>query len=124
VKQLFVCILLPVFLLNSSLGEFFKLPVLLAHFSEHRQADQQLGLLDFLGMHYGGTDLDSRDDARDAALPFKQASESDAYTLYISFFKGPVFKKAFTIPAVPLPEAIYIHFSEPAFDPLLKPPCC
>jgi hypothetical protein len=124
VKQIFVCLLLPVFLLNGSLSEFCKLPVLFTHFSEHRQADQHLSLIEFLGMHYGGTDLDSRDDARDAALPFKQARESDTYELFIPALEEPIFSKAFTIAAAPIPGSVYRRLPDPAFDPLLKPPCC
>jgi len=56
---------------NLSLSQLVKLPVLVQHYKEHKQRDQNVGLLDFLAMHYWGKDLDDNDQDRDDQLPFK-----------------------------------------------------
>ena len=43
--------MLPLFLLNGSLSELFKVPALYSHYMEHRSADNSIDLLDFLAMH-------------------------------------------------------------------------
>lgn len=48
-----------------------KLPVLITHFNEHKQRDNNVTFVDFLSMHYWGTDIDDHDEDRDSQLPFK-----------------------------------------------------
>ena len=57
---------------NTSVGELFKVPVLLNHFLEHRQRDHNIGLSQFMSMHYWGNDIKDNDTDRDMKLPFKK----------------------------------------------------
>lgn len=65
-----------------------KLPVLVGHFMEHHQLDHNVGFVDFLAMHYWGTDLNDDDNDRDMQLPFKNVS------LHFSDSAVPHFKSA------------------------------
>ncbi|WP_417352586.1 hypothetical protein [Flavobacterium alkalisoli] len=72
VKKALIYILISLMSLNClSIREFLKVPVLCQHFMEHKKADKEIGLLDFLAMHYWGNDLNDNDDSRDMQLPFK-----------------------------------------------------
>ncbi|WP_316804205.1 hypothetical protein [Pedobacter nototheniae] len=67
---------------NTTLGEFFKLPVLAGHFIEHRQRDPKITFIVFLSIHYWGKDLNDHDGDRDMKLPFKKISQSHHYVLF------------------------------------------
>lgn len=80
-------VLLVVVTANSlSLQHVFKVPVLVAHFFEHRQRGMDITVLDFLSMHYWGNDINDNDQARDMELPFKKVDFSQS-TLSL-FFQG------------------------------------
>lgn len=57
-----------------SLNQFSKLPLLVAHFVDHWERDHNVGLVDFLDMHYFGHDINDHDDKKDKDLPFKSFS--------------------------------------------------
>ncbi len=57
-----------------SLNQFSKLPLLVAHFVDHWERDHNVGLVDFLDMHYLGHDINDHDDKKDKELPFKSFS--------------------------------------------------
>jgi len=59
-----------------SLNQFSKLPLLVAHFVDHWERDHNIGLGDFLDMHYFGHDINDHDDTKDQELPFKSFSLS------------------------------------------------
>jgi hypothetical protein len=68
------------FLFNATaFNQVFKLPVLIAHYQEHRQQDERIGFLDFLSMHYWGKDLNDNDQDRDNQLPFKSIGSLAAF---------------------------------------------
>jgi hypothetical protein len=74
------------FLYLTSATEFnqlLKLPVLIAHFNEHRELDQQLSLAGFLYMHYTDHDLNDNDQDRDMQLPFKSQCNLFSGSQYI-----------------------------------------
>lgn len=48
--------------------ELFKLPDLLGHFHEHKQLDEELSFIEFMGFHYGNDNPEPADEHR---LPFK-----------------------------------------------------
>ncbi len=54
-----------------NLDQLLKLPVLVAHFLEHKDRDNSIRVMDFLSMHYWGHDINDDDDERDRQLPFK-----------------------------------------------------
>ena len=61
-----------VFISNTSFCQVFKLPLLMEHYKEHKADNEEVTLLEFLYMHYGGNDQTSADDSKDSQLPFKQ----------------------------------------------------
>lgn len=69
----FILILLAVLFLNSSteLHEFFRLPLLVQHYSKHRSENHSLSFIDFLKLHYSNNHPDDNDDHDDTELPFK-----------------------------------------------------
>lgn len=51
--------------------EFFKVPVLLAHYHEHKQENEAISLLDFIFLHYFSGHERSMDIDKHERLPFK-----------------------------------------------------
>jgi hypothetical protein len=51
--------------------EFFKLPLLVEHFIEHKYLDKDLGVIDFMVIHYFSKLVIDEDYEKDAKLPFK-----------------------------------------------------
>ncbi|WP_430402683.1 hypothetical protein [Fluviicola sp.] len=70
-------------MLNSSMGELFKLPQFLSHFTEHRTADKNISVFDFIFMHYVGNDLNDNDQDKDMQLPFKKVSPPFSFQIGI-----------------------------------------
>lgn len=65
---LMACLLL---FTQTELSQLLKVPVFLKHYSEHQRKDPGLSVLQFIAMHYYGSDMDDTDNATDAKLPFK-----------------------------------------------------
>ena len=61
---------------NAELMELVKLPLLIEHFREHKQWDQQISFLSFVYMHYFEEDTKYADQARDMQMPFKTTDHS------------------------------------------------
>ncbi len=123
VKKVLLLLFIPVFMLNNSLGELFKLPVLAAHFEEHRSQNPEIGFTDFLAMHYGGDDHNDKDQDRDEQLPFKKITEShDFQAIFLPdrIIDEPV--RGFTATNVKLPLPQDENLSDPALDGLFRPP--
>jgi hypothetical protein len=118
-----IILLLPVFLLNNSLGEAFKLPALFAHFLEHRERDSSVGLGDFISMHYWGDDRNADDQERDMQLPYKKICDPASYETAPIPAGITVFEKQvrFTHETAPLPMRDF-RLSDPAKGCLFKPP--
>lgn len=102
VKKSLVYILIALMSLNClSIREFLKVPVLCQHFIEHRKADKEISMFDFIAMHYWGNDLNDNDDSRDMRLPFKNIVQHAAPVVFLphnnitelTFFIKPVTKK-------------------------------
>jgi hypothetical protein len=55
--------------------QFFKLPVIFQHYSEHKAEDNSISLLQFLAMHYLHGSPKDKDYARDMQLPFKTSGD-------------------------------------------------
>lgn len=43
---------------------------------EHKSVNNDISIMDFLSMHYWGTDLNDNDDNRDMQLPFKNIAHN------------------------------------------------
>lgn len=71
-KKIFAISLLSIYLFSSTeLPQLLKMPLLVEHFIEHREQNQQITLWQFLYLHYvidHGRDADYR---KDMQLPFK-----------------------------------------------------
>ncbi len=57
---------------TTELHQLLKLPVLIEHFSEHKELNPNISFFDFLSMHYAATeDHDGDSNSTDEELPFK-----------------------------------------------------
>lgn len=122
-KKAFLLLFIPVFLLNNSLGELFKLPVLAAHFNEHRTQNPEISFTDFLAMHYGGDDHNDNDQERDEQLPFKKITEShDFQAIFLPDNTADEPLSGFTTTSMELPVPQDENRSNPALDGLFRPP--
>ena len=55
----------------TELHQLVKLPVLVEHFNEHKQKNNDLSLIQFLSNHYAQEDDHDGDEDREMNLPFK-----------------------------------------------------
>ena len=67
-----LAILIMLVFTQTSVHEFFKFPNLIDHFTEHRQHDRKMSLVDFLKMHYALDKECDKDYEKDHELPFKK----------------------------------------------------
>lgn len=78
-----IFILLFVMAINSlSLQQLFKIPVLISHFFEHQQRNESITFMDYLSMHYWGSDIDDNDHDRDMQLPFKKGDLGHSFQTF------------------------------------------
>jgi hypothetical protein len=71
-KKAIAILFLCVHLLNTTpLGELCKLPILVEHYIEHKKADGDITVFEFLRMHYFNGDPKDADYDTDMKLPFK-----------------------------------------------------
>lgn len=105
-----------------SLKQLDKVPMLVVHYQEHHQLDPDVNFVDFLGMHYWGTDLNDNDDDRDNELPFKKFDHdviNAPMTLPVSI--------AFVVTPAPNFNTLFSDYQTPHFEnaptgSLFKPP--
>ncbi|AEA45821.1 hypothetical protein [Fluviicola taffensis] len=123
-KKVFVYILLPIFMFNSSIGELFKLSDLFVHFTEHKTINKQIDIFEFISMHYLGNDLNDNDQEKDMQLPFKKVSIHFSFQIAsIPNFKLIPEKKIEVIDTY-----LQVLFKknrpkDPALASLFRPPC-
>lgn len=123
VKKAFIYILLPVFIFNNSLGEVFKLPKFIAHFSEHYAADNSLDVFDFIYMHYVGDDLNTSDQDKDMELPFKKME--DPFSFQVVFFPFSTVIRSNKFEAIDSYLFVLFRkdrFKNPSLKSLFRPP--
>jgi hypothetical protein len=109
---------------NGSLGELFKLPKLIAHFTEHRTLNQNIGIFDFLSMHYLGNDPNDKDHDRDMQLPFKKVSSH--FSFQIASIPNPAFLTKEKIEVFDSYLCIIFKNNrpkDPALADMFRPPC-
>jgi hypothetical protein len=85
VKRFVLIFLLALYLVSSTeVKQFLKFPVLFEHYAEHKTSNEEISFLDFIYMHYAGTDFDENDEDRDMQLPFKSTSftSPDLFTFF------------------------------------------
>lgn len=104
-------------------NQLTKVPKLFEHFNEHKTLNPSVSLLDYLAMHYWGTDLDDNDDDKDMQLPFKKFDISSPN--FIFFLEN---KPLLSLPrkwsAIPYSTAGYVSevYHNPVFGSLFRPP--
>lgn len=99
-KKAISILFLSIYLLSSTqLKELLKLPILAAHFIEHKQKDASMCFFEFLYMHYASGDVKDADYDKDMKLPFKSAENSNAF---VSFY----------LPVTALKQDFVMHFKE------------
>jgi hypothetical protein len=75
------------FISNTEFHELLKVPVLVAHYLEHKREQPDLSLAHFFSIHYNNTNTKDEDYARDSQLPFKAAEHlTTSITIFISHF--------------------------------------
>jgi hypothetical protein len=52
-------------------NELFKIPNLIEHYNEHQEKEPNVGLLQFICMHYMHGEVNDDDSSKDMKLPFK-----------------------------------------------------
>ncbi len=71
-KKLIAILFLSIYLISTTeLHQLAKLPLLIEHFAEHKQQNNQLSFLEFLNIHYSGETKTDADHEKDMQLPFK-----------------------------------------------------
>ena len=122
-RKIWIFISYCIFFLNStSLHQLFKIPFLVTHYTEHNRLNSEVSVIDFLSMHYWGTDLNDNDQDKDMQLPFKKASASAFFQLYFPLSKPTVEEQP--LPASGMPQPVFRQQSvpDPAFNSLFRPP--
>jgi hypothetical protein len=109
---------------QTELGQVFKLPVLVHHYLEHQEMDNEMSLADFLSQHYSG-DIQHPDDIHGdhAQLPFKTVDVHQGLTLSVpTVFEYECNSSSFTASTLKLPLYKMLQ-SEDAGDSIWQPPC-
>lgn len=97
-KKVLLYPLLSILLINNiSFNQFFKIPVLISHYLEHKQRNKSIDFIDFLSMHYWGKDMNDNDQDRDMQLPFKKTPEQTCFQIAIPFQKITHEKQVFVV---------------------------
>jgi hypothetical protein len=101
--------------------QWIKLPILLEHFTEHRQRDPHVTIMEFLAMHYWGRDINDDDDARDRQLPFK-----DETCVHFSSYDTPRHRIEAPAPVTfvlsPISPTLSVAFPNAVHGTLFRPP--
>ncbi len=75
------------FISNTEFHELLKVPVLIAHYLEHKSETPDLTLAQFFSIHYNSNNTKDEDYARDSQLPFKTTEHlSSSVTVFLSHF--------------------------------------
>jgi hypothetical protein len=96
---------IPIFLLSlylislTELSQLIKLPMLVEHYSEHKEKNKNLSVLDFLYMHYSQNNVKDADYDKDMKLPFKSPN-----TLLSSLEIAPVLFASENLLLKPIPS--------------------
>jgi hypothetical protein len=70
-KIIFIFLIANYLLSTTQLRELLKLPILVQHYIEHKQANKTLSFIEFLAMHYTHDSTKYADYDKDMKLPFK-----------------------------------------------------
>ena len=116
---IFLCL----FLFNTpAFNQPFKLPVLIAHYLEHRQLDQSISFFDFLSLHYSTENDNDGDQERDNQLPFKSVADFSALQTELLVTKSLLLRHDFY--ELQVDQAIFMenNLPNPRLSSLFRPP--
>lgn len=100
-----------------------KFPTLVSHFLEHQQRQADIGVLEFLCMHYGGNDQNDNDDERDKQLPYKSVEMHAHHSSFIPLAKSISIRCQEYLPLeINYPVLKDNYLPEPALSSLFRPP--
>jgi hypothetical protein len=71
--------------------EISRLPLLIEHFTEHRQHNRNITFAGFLSMHYHDLHEHGTENDTDKNLPFKSPEGAAGLNFVCSFLQSPVF---------------------------------
>jgi hypothetical protein len=71
-KRVLLYFLVACFLSGSIVVEACKIPLLIFHYLDHVSRNPNVGVMNFLSMHYWGKDIKDSDKDQDMKLPFKK----------------------------------------------------
>lgn len=71
-KKTIAIFFLSIYLISlTELNQLVKLPLLVEHYLEHKEKDNDLSLMEFLNIHYSESNVKDADYDKDMKLPFK-----------------------------------------------------
>ena len=80
-KGVIAIFLLSIYLFSTTEAyQALKMPILIAHYVEHKHENPQLTLLGFLRLHYSGKTVFDADHDQDMKLPFKTQENTAAFS--------------------------------------------
>ena len=87
-RTISILVLLMMLWVQTPVNQLMKLSILVEHYFEHKDKNNEISVIDFLKMHYAKGDVKDADHDRDMQLPFKHFSPT---SLIFIFFQSPVF---------------------------------
>ena len=89
---------------------------------EHHKLDRNVGIVDFLSMHYWGKDLNDNDQDKDMQLPFKKVDGYSSFQIAIPIAKITVEKQQFYTLKISHSLSQDDNLSNPVLASLFRPP--
>lgn len=108
----------------TAIHEVIKLPKLVGHYLDHSREENEIGLFQYLALHYGIEDGTDEDAAEDNQLPFK----SSEYFSAISFVsvKPPTISQSIRLSERVSAHIFFMHnesyLPSPYLDRIWQPP--
>jgi hypothetical protein len=103
--------------------QLIKIPTLLVHYVEHKEKDVSVSFLDFLSMHYGGTDLNDGDNDRDMQLPFKKLTQNFGFVSVVLSSPYIYLEKIWSLHKTTYFSLSGFIFCSLSQDSVFRPPC-
>ena len=109
-KRIFSILFIFIYLFSVlEIQEYFKVPALIEHYTEHQQEDKTMTLWKFLCMHYAHGDVKDADYEKDMKLPFKSLENCNFASIFTLL---PENKFIIDSPFVPISSRTITKFSK------------
>ncbi|MBX3257142.1 MAG: hypothetical protein KF862_23605 [Chitinophagaceae bacterium] len=123
-KRLLVISFLFIFLsANTAFGELLKLPLLIQHYTEHKQEETAISFIHFLAEHYKGTVNHQHNNHHHDNLPFKTLNTHSGSV--ISLIPNPIFslhKQFFPEDNTIIPAYLQSNYANAYLNGIWQPP--